>query len=279
MTIDVKTHFETIKKSLVSVDTKVGEMAVYKFDTGVSLAIRLYGEYCDAEVDVMSAFLKSDSVYVDIGTNVGYHALGVQQRTGCKVIGFEPHPNHFSVAAFNCQKNPILLYNTALGSKKGTFNITDFELETPDNYGEVRHDKKGEIVCSVEKLDTFKLSQCDLIKMDVEGQEMNVMKGATRTIKKFNPTIFYEAQENDVWPLCYDWLAERDYKQYWVVCRTKPLAPTYRTSEEDPFDTNGVCNILAVHSSRNQPINLLPVEPNETYDQAIHRIANYRLLF
>lgn len=277
--MNVKEHFETLKPHLVSVDTKVGDMAVYKYDTGVGLALRLFGEYCDAEVDVMSSFLNNDSLYVDVGTNVGYHALAIQKRKGCKVIGFEPHPNHFAVAAYNCQNNPILIYNTALGNTKGTIKLTDFTIDKPDNYGEVKLDENASIDTNITKLDSFKLDQCDVIKIDVEGNELNVLKGARNTIKKYNPTIFYEAQEDDKWPGCYDYLTDRGYKQYWVTCRTRPLHTAYREPDQDPFGTNGVCNILAVHESRDQPINLIPVEPNETYSQAVKRITGYTILF
>jgi FkbM family methyltransferase len=83
----------------------------------------MFGEYCDAEVQVMAKYLTPESIYLDIGTNIGYHALAINQQVGCSVLAFEPHPNHFSVAAYNCKDKPIRIYNTALGSKNGTMTI------------------------------------------------------------------------------------------------------------------------------------------------------------
>jgi FkbM family methyltransferase len=276
--MDVNEQFQHIRKDLTLVKSKVGDFAVYLNDNTVSLAIRLFGEYCDAEVEIMSKYLNEDSLYLDIGTNIGYHARGVQMRSGAKVIAFEPHPKHFAVAAYNCQNLPIVVYNTALGAKQGTLTITDFEADEVMNYGEVRATSEG-VEVNVSKLDDFKLKDCTLMKIDVEGQELNVLKGAARTIKKFNPVIFYEAQELDVWTKCHTWLADRGYKQYWVTCRTKPIAPTFIPTDENPFGTSGVSNILAIHESQEQPDYLMEVVNGEDFNSLVNRLKRYILLY
>lgn len=277
MTYNVQEHFETIKPHLVGVKSKVGTMAVYKNDNIVSLSISLFGEYCDAEVEIMASHLDENSTYLDIGTNIGYHALGIYQRTKCKVIGFEPHPNHFAVATYNTQHLPITLYNAAVSSKKGTLTLADFDIESPGNYGEVKAQDEGFEVNTI-TIDSLKLPEVTLMKIDVEGHELSVLKGCKKTIERCRPVIFFEANDLE-WLDAYKFLDKLEYNFYWVGCRSKPNRPTFIESTENPFGISGVTNILAIPKEDEQPKVLIPVVYKETYNEAGTRYSNYRWLF
>lgn len=280
----VTDYFEKLIPSLLKTDSIVGDFVIYKNDTIVSQAIFLLGEYCYAEVKIMSRYLDKDSLYLDIGTNIGFHARAVNNLVGCNVIGFEPHPNHFCVAAYNCKDKNILLYHTALGNKTGTIELKNFNEEDQGNYGDlttVTDDIDDVIEVPLKKLDTFNLDDCTVMKIDVEGAELDVMKGAARTIKKFRPVIFFEALKVEDWVGCYDFLDARDYKQYWVTCKTKPLGPTYKECDPhvNPFGDGGVGNILAVPTEKEQPKDLVPVVRGESYNDMVVRYTSYRILF
>lgn len=277
MTYNVQDHFESIKPHLMGIKSKVGDMAVYKHDTIVSLAIALFGEYCDAEVEIMASHLNEDSVYLDIGTNIGYHLLGIYQRVKCKVIGFEPHPNHFAVATYNSQHIPVTIYNSAVSNKKGKLNLADFDIETPSNYGEVKADSEGfEVDCIT--IDSLKLPEVTLMKVDVEGHELNVLKGSKKTIERCRPIIFFEANELE-WLDAYKFLDKLEYNFYWVGCRSKPNRETFIKTDENPFGVSGVTNILAIPKENEQPTVLIPVVYGELYNEAGQRYSNYRWLF
>lgn len=278
-TFNLQENFEKLKPNLGITDSKVGEMIIYRNDSIVSAAIALFGEYCDAEIQIMSRYLDKDSVYLDIGTNIGYHALGVHKTVGCAVMGFEPHPDHFTVAAYNCRDKNIRLYNTALGNKNGTMTISTFNDSETSNYGEVGVNDEGIEVSQIKLDELDELGVVTLMKIDVEGFELEVLKGATKTIKEQRPVIFYEAIDFDVWNKCYKWLDSKDYKQYWVTCRTKPLAPTYKETDVNPFGFGGVSNILAVPIEKDQPQDLLEVVPNQPFGQLLERFSKLKLLF
>lgn len=261
----------------MGVKSKVGDMAIYKNDTIVSLAILLFGEYCDAEVEIMASHLDENSTYLDIGTNIGYHAMGIYQRAKCKVIGFEPHPNHFSVATYNTQHFPITLYNCAVSNKKGTLTLADFDIESKSNYGEVKAQSEGFEVPTI-TIDSLKLPEVTLMKIDVEGHELNVLKGSKKTIERCRPVIFFEANDLE-WLDAYKFLDKLEYNFYWVGCRSKPKHPTFIQTDENPFGDSGVTNILAVPKENEQPKVLIPVVYNEPYNATATRYANYRWLF
>lgn len=274
---DINETFEKLKPNLGSTDTNVGEFIVYKNDTIVSQSIALYGEYSFAEIAIMSRYLNQESLYVDVGTNIGYHAVAVNHFIGCNVIGFEPHPHHFAVVAHNVKDRNIVIYNAAASNKTGTIHIADFDESEIGNYGEVSKNNDGVEVQSI-KLDDLKLETCTVIKIDVEGHELNVMKGASRTIKKHRPVIFFEALQENNWEECRQYLAEKDYKTYWVVCRVRPLHTTYKETDANPFNDSASFNILAVPSEKDQPDDLCPVTPGEWYHDTVKRIRSYRFV-
>jgi FkbM family methyltransferase len=279
---EMSAKFEEIKPGLVMTNSKIGNFAVYKNDTIVSHAIRLFGEYAHAEIDVMSLYLNEDSVYLDVGTNIGYHALAIHKQNKCKVLAFEPHPTHFLVAAFNCQNSPIQVLNEGLSDEDATIKIDDFDIDVAGNYGEVASSTEG-IEVQVTTLDSLKLTKCDLIKIDVEGLEYKVLMGGLKTIEKFRPVIFYEAIDDVVWPTCHKLLDSMGYKQYWVGCKNKPIRPTFHKTDDNPFGKGAVANILAVPNERDQPDFLIPsVEFNsklENFNEILHRYKRYILIF
>lgn len=274
--------FDTLKPKLELVQARPGPMYVYKNDQFVSRAIKVYGEYCHAEVDIMRLFIEKDSVYIDVGVNIGYHALAMHKETGCTVIGFEPNPTHFTVAAENCKNAPIQIFNAALGSRKETIKMTDVTVDDNGNYGETKQDDEGTITAECLTLDTLNVPKVSVMKIDVEGFEIEVMKGAEQTIDKYRPVIFYEALNLD-WTECFDFLKNKGYSQYWVACLNTPLKEdTFipKDPNNDPgFGQGGVTNIIAIPAEKPQIGNLMPVVQNESYTQCATRIRSYVMVF
>jgi FkbM family methyltransferase len=277
-----ETAFETFKPKLDLVQARPGPMYVYKNDQFVSKAIKVYGEYCHAEVDVMKLFVEKDTMYIDVGVNIGYHALAVHKETECSVIGFEPNPTHFAIAAENCKNLPIQIFNAALGSRKDTIKMTDVTIDDAGNYGETKQDDEGSIEAECITLDSLNVPKVSVMKIDVEGFELGVMKGGEQTINKYRPVIFYEALGLD-WTGCFDFLEGKGYAQYWVACLNTPLkSDTFipKDPNNDPgFGMGGVTNILAIPLEKPQVGNLMPVKQNETYGECAKRIKSYVMAF
>lgn len=266
-------------------DTNVGEMLVYKNDTIVSGALALYGEYSYAELEIISKWLDSSSLHLDIGTNVGYHALAIHKLVGCDVMGFEPQPNHFAIAAFNTRDKNIQLSMTAVGNITSTIRISNFLPDEKENYGEIHiTDDVDGIEVPIITIDDLNLDRCSSMKIDVEGFELNVLEGANNTIDKFRPIIQYEATEfekdNEMWRKCHAFLEAKDYKQYWVACRVKPEGrENFKNSEDNPYGHVTVSNILAIPVEYGQPDFLYPATREENYVELFYRISKYKIRF
>lgn len=265
MSYELQEHFDKLKPNLGTTDTKFGELCVYRANTDsvTSTALIAYGELYSAELYMLSSYLKEESIFVDIGSNIGYRCVAINQLTKCKVYGFEPNPDHFALSAFNCQNKPIKLFHTALSSAKGTVTLLN-DIEVP-----------------CKKLDDIsELSEkIDVMKITTNGHEFEILKGSTKLIKKYRPIIMYQAMDMSVWSDCYDFLNSKQYKQYWITCLTKPIGENFKKSEEDLFGKAGVSSILAVPEENMQPNDLVEVLVGEDYSNMVQRLANYKILF
>jgi len=126
--------------------------------------------------------LKLRGRYVDIGMNNGNHSLFFAKMCGStQVISFEPYPEHIDKAAelfcLNNVRRKVRVFNCALGSKPDTVKLA------------IRGD---EINVPVMMLDALFLKDVKIIKIDVEGAEYSVLKGAEETIKREKPHLFVE---------------------------------------------------------------------------------------
>lgn len=144
--------------------------------------------------EILNKYIKPNTVAIDMGAHIGIHTLLMSQKIGAKglVISFEPQKKiyrelHHNLLLNNCQKNVITL-RYALGDRKQTVEMCKAD---PTNEGGTPVGKGGDRAQMI-TLDSLNLSNISLIKMDVESYELNVLKGARKTLRKNNPVIVFE---------------------------------------------------------------------------------------
>jgi len=127
-------------------------------------------------------------IFLDIGANIGWHSKIVQDA-GFDVICFEPQPQNFKLLEKNCKKEGSTLHNLGLGSSNTTFMIE----RDSTNYGNSFISNNGTDEITVVRLDDIIdddiISKIDVIKMDVQGFETEVLKGAEEFLKKLKPGV------------------------------------------------------------------------------------------
>lgn len=122
--------------------------------------------------------IRPGDVFVDVGANVGTYSLWAGDH-GARVLAFEPHPVAATRLRTNVAMNdfPIAVYEAALGEKAGALALTE-DLEST-NHLDFTH-SSGSIPIAVLTLDEVIRDQGDfLMKIDVEGAEELVLRGAT----------------------------------------------------------------------------------------------------
>jgi FkbM family methyltransferase len=146
------------------------------------------------------------NVAIDVGANIGEVLLNFAQRVGPtgRAIGFEAHPETVRHCMSNLALNAVEnaeVHGVGLGKAEGKLA---FGRQCVSNSGADRFMAAGEgtIEVPVTALDDFAdraaLDAVDLIKIDVEGFEMNVLLGGERTIERFRPVMFIELCDDNL---------------------------------------------------------------------------------
>lgn len=144
----------------------------------------------EGKLDHHTGFLKFLQPFLggemlDIGANIGTHSIFYAQFG--HVHCFEPNPIAFECLKHNMRNTDATLYNLAVGSVEHNIQLTTPE---EDNPGTTYTLLGGDI--PVIPIDSLNLEQCNFIKIDVEGDELEVLRGATSTILKYKPVMIIE---------------------------------------------------------------------------------------
>jgi FkbM family methyltransferase len=150
--------------------------------------------------------IKSTEI-IDVGANNGQISIEFGNLVGDKgkVHSFEPQRIVFYQLCGNVFFNGldnVFCYNMALGNSEGFIDIEAPDYHSKDwvNFGDVHVGlgfEKSEKV-EIKKLDSFDFENVSVIKIDVQGFELDVIEGAEKTINKHRPVIFIEIEENQL---------------------------------------------------------------------------------
>ncbi len=158
----------------------------------------------------LDMLLRPGMTVYDIGANVGFHALSAARRVGpaAKVICFEPLAENVKRIEHNAASNNltnIQVVASALGSSEGEAAFWTSAQPTWGKLASVgkKPDKFAtEVKVRIHRLDSIvdelKLPAPELIKMDVEGAELDVLDGARATLERHHPTLLIEAHGTNV---------------------------------------------------------------------------------
>lgn len=139
----------------------------------------------------VSQYCKNKRLCLQAGGNVGIYPM-LFSKIFDNVITFEPEPLNFECMNLNIQnyniKN-ITSYQALLGNenRKVALQICSNNCGAHNVGKEI---EEGNI--SMLKIDDLNLQNLDLIVLDVEGFEIEVLKGGINTIKKYWPVICAE---------------------------------------------------------------------------------------
>ena len=154
----------------------------------------LEGERMVPERHFYSALLRPGLRVVDVGANIGYYALLTRSAIGLpgQIICFEPEPSNLSELKGVIKANGftnIEVRPQAVGQKAGKISLAlGLNGVVQEQGGSEGEAIEVEMVCLDEALD----QPVDLIKIDVEGYELPVLKGAEKTIAQYHPTLMVE---------------------------------------------------------------------------------------
>lgn len=151
---------------------------------------------------------------LDIGAHVGLWSRPLLDHFD-KITAFEPIAILNECYEKNVPLERVSLHKVALGAEKKTITINVDQTDS----GGTHITPNGNTQVEMDKLDNFDLGQVDYIKMDVEGYESEVLKGAVNLLDTQSPVIHLELKMASLsrWGLDKDavrsWLADKGYQQ------------------------------------------------------------------
>jgi FkbM family methyltransferase len=232
-----------------------------------------HNTYSSGEEYVINTLLnkiqqKNPSVIFDVGANIGDYAKMLRVKfPDAQIHCFEPGPEAFERLTANTAELNIKLHNLAVGSESGTLTLVKSSndddgamltvyKEAISNVFTFAGDPNESIVCNMVCLDDFcnsnNVQVIDFLKIDVEGHELEVLKGAARMISENKIGIIqFEFNEFNIFSktFFYDYYKIlRQYKFYRIMPRNKLYPLGEYTSSHEIFRYQ---NILAINNSLN----------------------------
>lgn len=162
----------------------------------------LHASYGEQEIHVLSQLVDPDRFAIDVGVHEGIYSRHLAKL--CRgVIGFEANP----VSAAFCQAalgKLAAIHNYALSDAPGMAKLrvpvseegrAETALGTAAPTNSLGGRSSREIEVSAARLDDFQLPPVGFIKIDVEGHEEAVLRGAEATIARNRPVLMIEIEE------------------------------------------------------------------------------------
>jgi FkbM family methyltransferase len=130
---------------------------------------------------------KERRVAIDVGAHVGLWSF-MMAHDFKDVICFEPMPKHIDCWRENMKGiDNVTLIERALGEQEAAVGLTNY---TENSSGNTRVSGDGNI--PMQRLDYYELQNVDFLKIDCEGYELFVLKGAEETLKRCKPVVIVE---------------------------------------------------------------------------------------
>jgi len=158
----------------------------------IGKCFELYGQYSESEVEMMCSVLRPGRTVIDIGANIGDLTIplaGIVGESG-RVYAIESNPFVFNALCANLALNGIVNTKPVNASVATSADVdTGSTVWGPTAY--VGSTWAPHFLA----IDALDVAACDLIKVDVDGKELDVLTSAEMTIKRFGPILYFE---NDV---------------------------------------------------------------------------------
>jgi FkbM family methyltransferase len=250
--------------------TRHGTMMALAGDRYITGSLETYGEFSPGEWTMLAQVVKPGHTVVEVGANIGSHSVPLARA--CfpgPLYLFEPQQRVFQILCANLAMNDIknaLAYPEACAETEGSLVVPVVDYSARGNFGGISVKPEGQgargLRVRATPLDSLELTACHLIKIDVEGFEAQVVRGAARTIARHRPVLYVENDRREGQQALISLIAGMGYRLYWH----KP--PLFRPDNfngvaEDIFGRVVSLNMLCLPQERKTVVaNLELIDPN-----------------
>jgi len=218
-----------------------------------------YGYYEKELGELLKKIIKPGEVFLDLGANIGYFSLLVANNSpSVKVISFEPVAGLFQNMNDNISLNNIKnisTVNAAVGEISGEGelfvsapnNLGMSSFHQPENYSGKK--ERVKIVTIDDWFKTSGLSKIDVIKLDIEGSELDALKGMKEMLQKDKPIVIVEVNPEtlsmfNLEPFAiYDHLKQLNFEGFLI-------SENARLVHLGHVEINQTTNVLFIHQEK-----------------------------
>ena len=155
--------------------------------------------------DAISSGLSDGAVFLDVGAHIGYDSVKAGRKVGDqgRVVAFEPNPNTLTMLRSNIAASGVhnvivqpiacadteqmlTLFDSTPGGNSGSSSLSRENAGTLTRSYTVRARPIDSVVGELG------LTRVDVLKADVEGAELLVLRGAAGTLRRFHPKLILE---------------------------------------------------------------------------------------
>jgi FkbM family methyltransferase len=208
-------------------------------------------DWFEDEIKFLRLLLQPGQKIIDIGANYGVYTLSMAQTVGetGKIWAFEPASSTADLLAAGVLANgfqQVVIDRSALSHTSGTAELS---LHDSSELNSLNHNSTGN--GATETVNVLTLDEClqkydwqniDFIKIDAEGEEVNILQGAQQFFDRFSPLVQYEIKVSEGIDLrIVKAFAERGYDSYRLVPGLNLLVPFDINERADGYLLNLFC--------------------------------------
>ena len=190
----------------VEVEPRVSLLLDPNEDVSRTILISLGGRWEPEVWDAIATGLPDGAVFLDVGAHIGYDSLKASVQVGPegRVVAFEPNPNTLTLLRANIAasgadnvivqpiactdaETTLTLFDSTPGGNSGSSSLSQENAGPATRTYTVRGRPIDDVIAELG------LKRVDVLKADVEGAELLVLRGAAQTLRRYHPKLVLEA--------------------------------------------------------------------------------------
>ncbi|PIE18264.1 MAG: methyltransferase [Proteobacteria bacterium] len=189
---------------------------------------RRRGSKMEVELNLIPFFCARGRPMVDVGANTGVYVSLCQPYVE-RSFAFEPVPKLASLLRRALSRRPVEVHQVAVSDANATATLrlprghSSVSTIADTNRLEAVAERVDEVEVRTRTLDSYELDDVGFVKIDVEGHEPAVIRGADATLRRCRPHLLLEAEERYRAGIVAElaaMLADRGYEGFFIASRT-----------------------------------------------------------
>ncbi len=233
-----------------------------------------YGECAEHEIRFLLQILGERGLVIEVGANMGVHTTPMAchlARQNRRLLAFEPQPFVYRQLCANLALNGltnVTAWPYACGDAPGTVTFVEPDYMQLGNFGGVAMADVGQDgfeVPSIRLDDLTEKEEVALLKIDVEGSELKVLRGASAVLDRSRPIIYLENDRPANSAPLIEWLWHAGYRLWWHITELFNAENYFGVSRNDYPGEVSVNMVAIPKETAVEAPDLIPVEDSHWY--------------